>query len=200
MIENESVRDTITFMVFTGLRVSEACGLRFCDINFRDRVLTVNKQIYHTTSNEKGYILIPPKCNNISSILLNDIALSILIKQKDISFHKLEDFVFVNYNNEPFRIDGILKFQLEKAVEKLKNMGQLDRDKNITFHSFRHSYASMLVHLNENIHTVQHLLRHKDFKVTYNTYAHFYSNCNPKSFESINNEFKSLNTIETQDK
>ncbi len=188
-IENEVVRDIITFMAFTGLRVSEAFGLRYCDVNFERQNLTVNKQIFHTKDSESGYILINPKCNNVSSISLNNIAFSILVKQKESKKINSNDFIFVDYNNEPFRKDGFIKYHFEKAVNVLKTNGRLDVNKIITFHSLRHTYASMLVHLNENIFTVQNLLRHKDFKLTYNTYAHMYPDNSPKSFESINNEF-----------
>jgi integrase len=192
LIEYEPVRDFVLFMTFTGLRISEVCGLRFCDVNFNKHTLTVTNQLYHTKESKTGYILISPKCNNISTIVLNKIAYSILLKQKDREDVKPDDFVFVDYNNEPYRKDGFVRFQLENAVEKMKEKGLIDKTKNITFHSLRHSYASMLVHLNENIHTVQSLLRHKDFKLTYNTYAHLYPDCSPKSFEAIDKEFDYL--------
>ena len=41
LIEIEDVRDVITFMAFTGMRVSEVCGLRFCDIDFNKHNITV---------------------------------------------------------------------------------------------------------------------------------------------------------------
>jgi integrase len=192
LIEYKPVRDFIMFMTFTGLRISEVCGLRFCDINFHKHTLTVKNQIYHTKESEKGYILINPKCNNISTIVLNKIAYSILEKQNEKEGIKSDDFIFVDYNNEPYRKDGFVRFQFENAVEKMKEKGLIDKAKNITFHSLRHSYASMLVHLNENIHTVQSLLRHKDFKLTYNTYAHLYPDCSPKSFDAIDKEFDYL--------
>jgi integrase len=33
----DDVKDIITFLSFTGLRISEALGLRFCDIDFKNK-------------------------------------------------------------------------------------------------------------------------------------------------------------------
>lgn len=192
LIDSDLVKDLVTFMVFTGMRISEVCGLRFNDINFERRMLTVSKQIYFTTTSPEGYILIPPKCNNISSIYLNDLALNILIKRHSVEGVKPVDFVFSDHNGYPLRKDGYIRNQFDKAIQKMKAEGYLDHEKQISFHCLRHTYASMLVHMNENIYTVQHLLRHKDFRLTYNTYAHMYPNHQPASFGAINNEFNYL--------
>ena len=189
LIEIEDVRDVITFMAFTGMRVSEVCGLRFCDIDFNKHNITVASQIYYESG---SYRLIPPKCGNISSIQLNQVAYTILLNQKQKHSSEPKDFVFYDYRGMPFRKDGYLKYNFEKAIVQLQDQGLLDPKKNITFHSLRHTYASMLVHLNENIFTVQHLLRHKDFKLTYNTYAHMYPDKKPESFNKLDNEFSFL--------
>jgi len=174
------------------MRISEVCGLRYCDINFERRMLTVSKQIYFTTSSPDGFILIPPKYNNISSIFLNDIAYNVLLNKTSNQQTKAMDFVFSDPDGYPYRKDGFIKNQFEKAINKMKALRALDPAKNITFHTLRHTYASMFVYLNENIYTVQHLLRHKDFRLTYNTNAHMYPDNKPTSFATINNEFNYL--------
>lgn len=188
-IEIDDVRDIITFMAFTGMRVSEVCGLRFCDVDYNKRIITVSSQIYY----EGGtYRLIPPKCGNISSIQINQVVFNILLSQQQKHRSESTDFVFYDYRGMPFRKDGYLKYNFEKAIVQLQDQGLLDPKKNITFHSLRHTYASMLVHLNENIFTVQHLLRHKDFRLTYNTYAHMYPDKKPEIFNKLDSEFSFL--------
>jgi len=158
----------------------------FVDVSFDRGIITVSNQLYYDAT---GYRLLPPKCNNISSIHLNGVAVTILQQQKQKHSSKPEDFVFYDYRGEPFRKDGYLKYNFQKALDNAKKMGYIPPEKNITFHSLRHTYASMLVYLNENIFTVQHLLRHKDFRLTYNTYAHMYPDKKPSSFATIDNEF-----------
>jgi integrase len=57
----------ISFLSFSGLRISKLCGLRFCDVDFENHILTIKNQICHSKEYEGGYILKTPKCNNISS-------------------------------------------------------------------------------------------------------------------------------------
>lgn len=71
----------------------------------------------------------------------------------------------------------------------MKKDGSLDENKNISLHSLRHSYASLLFHFKENLYTIQKLLRHKDIKTTLSVYTHFYNDYKPDSFSSISENF-----------
>ena len=121
-IEDSFLYDIIAFLSFSGFRISELCGLRFCDVDFENHIVTIKNQIFHSKEFENGYILKNPKCNNISSVPIIDIAYDILIKIKKVRKPKPSDFVFVNYDNKPFRKDGYIKCQFDKIVLRLKNM------------------------------------------------------------------------------
>ena len=54
--------------------------------------------------------------------------------------------------------------------------------KHITFHCFRHTYASLQMELGTDIYTVQHLLAHKNVSTTQIYVAH----ASPKTREAAN--------------
>ena len=54
--------------------------------------------------------------------------------------------------------------------------------KHITFHCFRHTYASLQLEMGTDIYTVQHLLNHKNVSTT-QIYA---SHADPKTREAAN--------------
>lgn len=191
IIDNKDAKDFITILSFTGLRISELCGLRFCNIDFEDSNIIVKDQILY--SNNGNYSLKNPKCNYSSTIKCNSIVMNILKEYKQLKNPNDNDFVFTDKNNKPFRKDGYIKYQFDNAIKILKNNGAINKDSNISLHSLRHSYGSLLAHHGEKLHVIQSLLRHQNFKVTYDTYVHMYQDEKPKSFNEIEQAYKLKN-------
>lgn len=59
-----------------------------------------------------------------------------------------------------------VSMEFTKKVSKYKNLIQ------ISFHSLRHTHATLLIFNGENIKVVSDRLGHKDISVTLNTYTH----------------------------
>lgn len=73
---------------------------------------------------------------------------------------------------------GLTKEMLNHPLKKwIKSAGIT---KNITFHSFRHTYASLQIELGTDLYTVQHLLAHSDAGTTQRYARH----ADPKSREA----------------
>lgn len=58
------------------------------------------------------------------------------------------------------------------SVEFTKKISQYKELSKITFHSLRHTHATLLIFNGENIKVVSDRLGHKDISVTLNTYMH----------------------------
>jgi integrase len=55
----------------------------------------------------------------------------------------------------------------------------------VSWHSFRHTHATLLADVGESIKTVQALLGHSDVETTLNTYAHAIPNSQRRAVELV---------------
>ncbi|WP_281980725.1 tyrosine-type recombinase/integrase [Tenacibaculum mesophilum] len=115
-------------------------GLRFSDICRLKWSNIKNNQIQLTQTKTKGLVYIP----------LNMNAISILQKQKN---NKDLVFKLSKHNSSVNRT-------LKKLIKKTSI------NKNVSFHSSRHTFATLLISSGVNVYTVSKLLGHKDIEST----------------------------------
>ncbi len=164
-----------------GLRRGEVLGLKWPDIDFDNRVLSVNR----TASPHKGgYIFSPCKTEKSRrQILLPDIVYNKFIEWRNIQnsfvFENTEDFVF-------FQCSGNLLSHttLNKHFKKLLADCGLD---NIRFHDLRHSFASYLVGSGVPINIISQMLGHSKTSTTLDIYTHTNPNQQKIAVDFLNN-------------
>jgi integrase len=125
-----------------GLRALETCGLKWTDIDF-------NRQTVHI---KRG------KGNKDRIVPISAKTLIVLKRYREI--HPSMDYVFKHFGANsritPQIIRKRLKFSLEKA----------GLDTSLSTHSLRHSYATHLLDMGEDIQTVQQRLGHRSLQTT----------------------------------
>lgn len=115
-------------------------GLRFSDIKSLTWDQVKNNRIYLTQTKTKGIVAIPIGVN----------------AKNILSFQNTErEFVF-----NLFDANSSVNRTLRKLIKKA------DIKKNVSFHSSRHTFATLLISSGANIYTVSKLLGHKDIKST----------------------------------
>jgi integrase len=148
--------------VFTGLRAGELACLRWQDIDFAKRLITVQRSFNGPTKN--GEVRYVPILN---------VLLPILISLKNEN-HNTE-FVFVTKAGTQFQESARVFQEILKRV--LKNAGLVlsspkGRKKGyIVFHDLRHTFASYWMMKGGNIFKLQKILGHKSPQMT-QRYAH----------------------------
>jgi integrase len=148
VIDNADLKDVILFAVNTGLRQMELLRLKWEQINFPEKLLYVNNQVYMS------------KTLRIRTIPLNYKALEILNKR---FVNKQEEYIFT-YQGK------IIKQEL--MSHKFKNYVITSGvNSKLNFHSLRHTFASWLVQRGATIYDVSKLLGHSTIKST-EIYAH----------------------------
>ena len=164
-----------TCLYNSGLRQSEILGLRWDDILWEKNSIVIRQQLQQ--KHERGsfdYYLTPPKENKQRCIVLAASAIRILRKQHreqqeqrllagelwDTGF----DLVFTNGFGRPLNHQTVYK-HLKRA---LQSCGM----ENYTFHSLRHSFATISIENGDDIKTVQTNLGHFAPAFTLKTYAH----------------------------
>jgi integrase len=200
------------FVVFlgTGMRVGEALGLRWRDVDYDNNLISVN----HTLTYKKGqngkveFKISPTKTNagtrtipmlpEVRQALLDERKRQFMMGGCETVIDGCSDFVFTNSNNHVHKpntinrvIIGIIKQHNEaetKAAEKEKRKPFLIR--HFSVHSFRHTFATNYCQIESNLKTIQEVMGHSTISTTMNVYAHCTEESKVESFKKLEGKFK----------
>ena len=194
-------------LMFGGLRIGEALGLQWKDINLEDKSIRVNKAASLEPKFDSNGNVIYRKtkisdtktaCSN-RVVPIPDILIQTLYewKQKQeengMLFHQdytnPNSYVFCDVNNQLRTYSSCrLMFDRFKKHHKIQ-------DWHIGFHGLRHTFSNMLFEMNENPKVIQQLLGHKDVKTTITIYNSVDQDYIRKSTEKLNAKFKVENPL-----
>jgi integrase len=156
LLSNLSVRERTLALLDagSGLRVSELLALRLRDVDFDNLELTVTRSIWHQ---------VVGGCKTEASakpVPLDGYMAEALLRWRRQSKYQLDDdYVFAGEamrGNQPDWPDNLMKrhiWPVAKANGIHKRMG---------WHSFRHTFGTLLTANGEDVKTVQELLRHAE--------------------------------------
>ena len=143
-----------------GLRASEVTGLQWRDINWDDLTVFIRRSVVHgrqgeakTEASEKPIPLDP------------DLATEILNHRKRSVYIQPTDFVFAGDSGKPRWQESILADHIKPAAAAAKIEGK------VGWHTFRHTYSSLLRDLGTDVKVQQELMRHADISTTMNIYT-----------------------------
>ncbi len=146
--QNVQATNMIRIALFTGMRRGEIFNLKWNDIDFRRKIITLRD----------------PKGSHDKTIPLNEMAENVLTTHPDSG----SDFVF------PGR-EGKKRNNCNRPMKRIKEKAELPKDFRM-FHGLRHVFASMLASSGEvDLYTLQILLTHKSPMMT-QRYAHLRDN------------------------
>jgi integrase len=159
----EPLRTAAELDAFTGLRRGELIGLQWRDVDFENLVIHVRRSVVMMV---EGL----PKTEASSKDVPLDAALAeSLLKLRLYSPHsKPEDWVFASprmKGKQPYWPDGLWQRHGRDAVI------EAGISKRVAFHTFRHTYTTLLTQNGEDVKVVQELLRHANSRITLDLYA-----------------------------
>ena len=158
-------RPLLEFLAYTGLRIGEALGLTWADIDFDASVIRVHRQL----SRARTHAPLKTEAGKRDVILAPAIA-KLLRECWLASPHKApEDFVFCTGQGRglDYRKVG------QHFRDTIKHAG-LTAPGRLSLHSLRHGYASMLISNGLNVVFVSRQLGHASPTITLDTYAHLW--------------------------
>jgi integrase len=153
-------RTVVQVAVLTGLRIGEILALRWKRIDLLRGTLEVAETF---SDGQFG----PPKTRSSHRVIPISSALqSVLTAHRFGKFEALPDsLVFTTRKGTPLSAKNLYKRELALACDRIKQP-------RISWHSFRHTHATLLTEVGESIKTTQSLLGHSDLGTTLNTYSH----------------------------
>jgi integrase len=155
----EPYRTMVLVAVCLGLRVSEIMGLQWGDFDWENSTVLVQRSVVHARVGET-------KTEYSRRPMPLDPALKeALVTWREQCFYGTDsDWVFANDAGRPRWQETILERQLKPAALRAE-IGK------IGWHTFRHTYSTMLRSCGVDVKVQQELLRHADIQTTLNVYT-----------------------------
>jgi integrase len=165
LLSNLDVRERTLVLLdaATGLRVSELLALRWEDVNFKTLELSVTRSIWHqVVGNCKTEASAKP-------VPLDNYMAEDLLQWRRMSPYPMpHDWVFASptmKGKQPYWPDNLMKRYIRPVAQKA------GIQKRVGWHTFRHSFGTLLKANGEDIKTVQELLRHANSRITLEVYT-----------------------------
>lgn len=173
----------IQLAIFTGAREGELVGLKFSDINFNTRKMTISRSAYKIKG--EPVKTKAPKSGKARTVTLNASCIELL---KQLAQHHLldemrlgtawagEEWVFTQWNG------AIMHPQTpSRQFDKFLKRHDIPHRK---FHSLRHTSATLLLYNGTDLKTVQERLGHADFTTT-NKYLHLVEQADSEAVDGL---------------
>ena len=131
-----------------GLRVSELINLKISNIKFLEKYIKITGK-----GNKERLTPISQKCLKLLSIYINEIRIHQKIKSGN------DDIVFLN--NRGSQLSREMIFTIVKKLTEKSGI-----KKNVSPHTFRHSFATHLIEGGADLRAVQEMLGHENITTT----------------------------------
>ena len=164
--EPTNIRTLVEIAIFTGMRRGEIVGLKWADIDFENRKISVKRSIYKP-SNGKAQEKLPKTKGSIRTISIPDCLCKTLLEyrmqqDKHISFMgdawKNLDYVFTEE-------DGYV-MNPQTPTKQFSKFLKRHNIRHLKFHGLRHTSATLLLANGCDIKTVSSRLGHADIETT----------------------------------
>ncbi|MBS3976616.1 MAG: site-specific integrase [Syntrophomonadaceae bacterium] len=203
-----SLKTLFSLLLASGMRPSEALGLKWTDINFATGRVTVQRTLIRIrgqknwrleepkTAKSRRVIPLPPTV--LADLEEHKIAQSAVKQKAQPGKYNDQNFVFAAANGEPL-FDRNVSREFKSI---LKSVGLPD----IRLYDLRHTCATLLLSARENTKVVSERLGHASVVLTLDTYSHVLPDMQDKAAATLEDILfnkpaeSSLHTIRTQDK
>jgi integrase len=156
----EPCRTVVLTAVLTGMRIGEILGLRWKRVDLRRGTIEVTETY---SSGEFG----SPKTRSSHRVIPVSTALRSVLESHRASSRNCgpEDLVFQTPKGTPLNAKNLYNRELAPACDQIEQP-------RISWHSFRHTHATLLSEVGGSLKTAQALLGHSDLETTLNVYTH----------------------------
>lgn len=163
----------------SGLRVGEAIALEQSDIDFKNRIISVNKT-YDTVNN---IVTTPKTLTSVREVYMQDELLDLCRK---IKAHTLSECMKSGIRTNLFLPGETGTYIQYYAYNKcLRETSKRILGREVTSHIMRHTHVALMAEAGADLDTISDRLGHADSKVTRQVYMHVTDRMKDKRNESI---------------
>lgn len=161
MQQQASEAAAILFCLNTGLRLGEVCALRWSDIDYDAKILTISQTVQRVTQNGKSVLLLQsPKTEAGKRTIPLTAEIILMLQNRQKKYHK--EYVFGSHKPlEPRTLQYRFTSLLKKCNIRRRN-----------FHTLRHTFASRFIALGGNVKSLSEILGHSNVRTTMQLYFH----------------------------
>ncbi len=195
-----------TVLLGTGCRIGECLGLRWQDLDFKNRLISVNHSIvYYSDEKTKSSVMrvsLPKTKAGIRTIPMLDVvkdAFEIEKEEQEINGYNtqvldgMSGFVFTNrFGNVPNPQtvnDTIRRIRNSYNAEEILNAKKENREPLLlpvfSCHHLRHTFATRLCETETNLKVIQSVMGHASIETTMNIYAEATEEKKKESFDEL---------------
>lgn len=183
VVDDLGYRAFFMTLFYSGLRKGEALALTWNDIDFDNNIINVDKTVYHRN------VTSPKNESSIRKIKMPQHTMNLLGELRLADTNKPDYVVFGEFfdHTPETTIDAHYNSYVEQSEVK-----------RIRLHDFRHSHASYLINLGNDIQIVSKRLGHANTSTTLDIYAHLYPNAESEAVAKMEDDFKPAEVVEIE--
>lgn len=195
-----------TVLLGTGMRIGECLGIRWEDLDFEKRIVSVNHSIVYRYSTQKKdttiNVSLPKTEAGIRTIPMLDIVKDAFDMEKEEQaitgentqvIDGMSGFVFCNRLNKvhnPQTVNDTIRricknYNAEEALNAKKEGREPIILPDFSCHHLRHTFCTRLCETETNLKVIQDIMGHRSIETTMNIYAEATHEMKQKSFENL---------------
>lgn len=195
-----------TVLLGTGCRIGECLGLRWEDLDFEKRIISVNHSIvYRYSTQQKNTtvnVSLPKTEAGIREIPMLPVVKDAFDMEKEDQavsggntqvIDGMSGFIFCNRFHKvhnPQTVNDTIRricknYNAEEALNAKKEKREAILLPDFSCHHLRHTFATRLRETETNLKVIQDIMGHKDIQTTMNIYAEATRDLKQKSFENL---------------
>lgn len=203
--KSEKYKNLFTVLFGTGCRIGELIGLRWDDIDFEKRMISINHTLSYAPNYKSNYksefhITTPKTKTSNRTIPMLDKVYDALLSEKqkgvkcDIQVDGYTNFVFINSKGGLYT-KSTLHTTLKRIVTNYNKTETVNAEKEnrtplllpyFSPHIARHTFCTRLCENETNIKAIQTVMGHSNITTTLNIYAEVSENKQKEIFEKLN--------------
>ncbi len=188
--ESTEINRLVRILLFTGMRIGECLALSWEDIDFEHKQIHISKTLARIKG---GQILQPPKSENSNRLIPLWDDLDLLFKaQKQYDDEKNKELGMFCKHPEMVFTSILGNYANRKYLGNQFKCITNDNFPDCTFHTLRHTFATVLISGGADVKTASKMLGHANIQTTADIYADVFESAQARFYKSAISSMKSF--------